>query len=55
VKQIVVYIDTLEFHLNTGEIVTTPWKNTAKRDAWAYRRNIAKAAANLEQRQYQER
>ena len=41
VKQIVVFVDTLEFHLETGETLTTPWKNTAKRDLWAYRRKIA--------------
>jgi site-specific DNA recombinase len=40
VKQIKVFIDTLEFHLKTGNVVTTPWKNTAKRDAWAYRRKL---------------
>ena len=40
VKQIVVFTDTLGFHLKTGEVLTTPWKNTAKRDAWAYRRKL---------------
>ena len=40
VVQIVVLIDSLEFHLKTGEVLTTPWKNTARRDAWAYRRKL---------------
>jgi len=40
VKQIVVFVDTLEFHLKNDKVVTTPWKNTAKRDVWAYRRKL---------------
>lgn len=41
VDHIVAFADTLEFHLKTSEVLTTPWKNTAKRDAWAYRRVLA--------------
>jgi len=40
VVQIVVFIDSLEFHLKTREVLTAPWKNTAKRDLWAYRRTL---------------
>lgn len=47
VHQIVVFADTLEFHLLTGSIVTTPWKNTAKRDLWAYRRQLADMAKQI--------
>ena len=42
VDRIVAFADTLEFHLKTNEILTTPWKNTAKRDVWAYRRALAR-------------
>ncbi len=38
VKRIVVFADTLEFHLHDGRILTTPWKSTARRDAWVLRR-----------------
>jgi DNA invertase Pin-like site-specific DNA recombinase len=41
VERIVAFTDTLQFHLKTSEVLTTPWKNTAKRDAWAYRRALA--------------
>jgi DNA invertase Pin-like site-specific DNA recombinase len=41
VDHIVAFCDTLEFHLKTNEVLTTPWKNTAKRDAWAYRKASA--------------
>jgi DNA invertase Pin-like site-specific DNA recombinase len=41
VDRLVAFVDTLEFHLKTGEVLSTPWKNTAKRDAWAYRRVLA--------------
>ncbi len=42
VERIVAFADTLEFHLKTNEVLTTPWKNTAKRDVWAYRRALAR-------------
>ncbi len=38
VDHIVVFNDTLEFHLHNGEVHTSAWKNTAKRDAQAFRR-----------------
>ncbi len=41
VQHIVAFCDTLEFHLKSSEVLTTPWKNTAKRDAWAHRRALA--------------
>ncbi len=41
VELIVVSADTLEFHLKSGEVLKSPWKNTAKRDAWAHRRELA--------------
>jgi len=41
VDRIVAFVDTLEFHIKTNEVLTSPWKNTAKRDAWAYRRALA--------------
>ena len=41
VDHIVAFVDTLEFHLKNNEVITTAWKNTAKRDAWAYRRALA--------------
>jgi len=34
VEHIVIFTDTLEFHLNTGEIITTPRKNTARLDSY---------------------
>jgi site-specific DNA recombinase len=40
VKQIVVFYDTLEFHVKTGPVISVPWKNTAKRDLWAYHRTL---------------
>ncbi|PKL11730.1 MAG: recombinase family protein [Spirochaetae bacterium HGW-Spirochaetae-4] len=46
VDHIVAFADTLEFHLKTSEVLTTPWKNTAKRDAWAYRRALAQQHEN---------
>jgi DNA invertase Pin-like site-specific DNA recombinase len=46
---IVVFADTLDFHLKNGEVLKSPWKNTAKRDAWANRRKLANAAKNQEQ------
>jgi hypothetical protein len=46
VDHIVAFIDTLEFHLKTNEVLTTLWKNTAKRDAWAYRRALAQQHEN---------
>ena len=45
VDHITVFIATLEFHLKTNEVLTTPWKNTAKGDAWAYRRALARQQA----------
>jgi len=42
VERIVAFADTLEFHLKTNEVVTTPWKNIAKRDVWARRRALAR-------------
>jgi len=41
VDHIVAFADILEFHLKANEILTTHWKNTAKRDAWAHRRALA--------------
>jgi DNA invertase Pin-like site-specific DNA recombinase len=41
VQHIVAFADRLEFHLKSSEVLSTPWKNTAKRDAWAYRRALA--------------
>ena len=38
VKRIVVFADALEFHLHDARILTTPWKSTARRDAWVLRR-----------------
>lgn len=46
VKHIVAFADTLEFHLKTNEVLITPWKNTAKRDAWAHRRALAQQDNN---------
>jgi len=46
VKHIATFTDTLEFHLKTGEVLTTPWKNTAKRDVWAHRRALARQQEN---------
>jgi hypothetical protein len=46
VDHIVAFIDTLEFHIKTNEVLSTPWKNTAKRDAWAYRRALARQQGN---------
>jgi DNA invertase Pin-like site-specific DNA recombinase len=48
VDHIAAFADTLEFHLKTGEVLSTPWKNTAKRDAWAYRRALAQQNSNRE-------
>ena len=45
-KHIVAFADTLEFHLKTNEVLITPWKNTAKRDAWAHRRALAQQDSN---------
>ncbi|HCS35941.1 MAG TPA: hypothetical protein DIW48_04470, partial [Sphaerochaeta sp.] len=42
VERIVAFTDTLQFHLKTSEVLATPWKNTAKRDAWAYRRALVR-------------
>ncbi len=46
VDHIVASVDTLEFHLTSGEVLTTAWKNTAKRDAWAHRRALAQQEIN---------
>ena len=46
VDHIVAFVDTLEFHLKNNEVITTAWKNTAKRDAWAYRRALAQQQVN---------
>jgi hypothetical protein len=46
VERIVAFAGTLEFHLKTGEVLSTPWENTAKRDAWAYRRALAQQQVN---------
>jgi len=45
VDHIVAFTDTLQFHLKTSEVLTTAWKNTAKRDAWAYRHTLARQQA----------
>lgn len=52
VQEIVVFVDFIEFHLKTGGILTTPWKNTAKRDIWAHRRNLANTAMKTSQEQH---
>ena len=49
VERIVAFVDTLEFHLTSSEVITTPWKNTAKRDIWAHRRELAKKMKQLRQ------
>jgi DNA invertase Pin-like site-specific DNA recombinase len=46
VDHIVAFVDTLEFHLKSSEVLTAPWKNTAKRDTWAYRRALAQQQEN---------
>ena len=46
VQHIIAFADTLEFHLKSNEVLTTPWKNTAKRDAWAHRRAVAQQEIN---------
>lgn len=46
VDHITVFTAALEFHLKTSEVLTTPWKNAAKRDAWAYRRALAQQQVN---------
>lgn len=46
VDRIVVSAGTLEFHLKSSEVLTTPWKNTAKRDLWAHRRALARQQEN---------
>jgi hypothetical protein len=47
VRQIVVFPDTLEFHLKDGGNLKTPWKSTARSDAWALRREkMARMQAN---------
>jgi DNA invertase Pin-like site-specific DNA recombinase len=48
VDHIVAFASTLEFHLKTNEVLTIPWKNTAKRDAWAYRKALAQQIINNE-------
>jgi DNA invertase Pin-like site-specific DNA recombinase len=48
VEHIVAFVGTLEFHLNSSEVLTIPWKNTAKRDAWAYRKALAQQIINNE-------
>jgi len=47
VDHIVVFVDTLEFHLKTDKVLTMPWKNTAKRDAWAHRRKLAQQKSKV--------
>jgi DNA invertase Pin-like site-specific DNA recombinase len=46
INHIVAFADTLEFHFTSSEVLTTAWKNTAKRDAWAYRRALAQQQVN---------
>jgi hypothetical protein len=41
VGHIAVSSGTLGFHLKNGEVLTVPWKNTAKGDIWAHRRALA--------------
>jgi hypothetical protein len=46
-SQIVVFPDTLEFHLKDGDNLKTPWKSTARSDAWALRSEVmARRQAN---------
>jgi DNA invertase Pin-like site-specific DNA recombinase len=51
VKRIVVFADTLEFHLHDGRILTTPWKSTARRDAWVLRRQKMAGMQESEEKQ----
>jgi DNA invertase Pin-like site-specific DNA recombinase len=48
VDHIVAFCNTLELHLKSSEVLTSPWKNTAKRDAWAYRKALAQQIINNE-------
>jgi DNA invertase Pin-like site-specific DNA recombinase len=48
VDHIVAFADALEFQLKSSEVLTAPWKNTAKRDAWAYRKALAQQIINNE-------
>jgi len=38
VDHIVVHAQSLEFHLKEGDVLYSPWKSTARKDAWALRR-----------------
>lgn len=51
VKQIVVFADSLEFQLHDGRILTTPWKSTARRDAWVLRRQKMAKMQESEEKQ----
>jgi DNA invertase Pin-like site-specific DNA recombinase len=51
VKQIVVFADSLEFHLHDGRILKTPWKSTARRDAWVLRRQKMARMQESEEKQ----
>jgi len=48
VQHIVAFCNTLELHLKSSEVLTSPWKNTAKHDAWAYRKALAQQIINNE-------
>jgi hypothetical protein len=51
VKRIVVFADSLEFHLHDGRILTTPWKSTARSDAWVLRRQKMARMQESEEKQ----
>lgn len=46
VDHIVVFGDHLEFHLKEGRVISSPWKSTARKDAWVLRKEkLARAKA----------
>lgn len=49
VENIVVFTNILEFHLKSGEVISTPWKNTARYDSWAHRKAMAKQSNNIKE------
>ncbi|MGE4585642.1 MAG: hypothetical protein AB7C91_13430 [Sphaerochaeta sp.] len=51
VKRIVVFADSLEFHLHDGRILRTPWKSTARSDAWVLRRQKMTRMQESEEKQ----
>jgi hypothetical protein len=51
VNQIVVFADSLEFHLHDGRILKTPWKSTARCEAWVLRRQKMAKMQESEEKQ----